>query len=183
MRVRQLILPALVLLSACGSGGLKPRTAEALIRPDYPAMAPVKVPRHAAAVKDSPELARFEAINAQLAQSGWFKINRKEEHATIQFEYLPAASAPATLRTTAKGFEAPAAEVAFVKVLRAEGSGRAYKVAYQVRLEKPTALFPLFQFLHPGARIGDVKERHARIDRQGKDWALMDTDEEFKPAK
>lgn len=173
-------VPVLLLMAACGSDKLTPKTAEALIRPDYPVVVPVKVPKQAVAEKGSPELARFETINGLLGQSGWFKIQKREEGTKVRFEYAPSPSAPNTLRTTSTGFEAPAAEATFVKVLRPEGSGGNLKVPYQIRLERPTPLFPLFAFLHPQARIGEVKARHARIDRQGKDWALMDTDEEFK---
>jgi hypothetical protein len=175
-----LAIPVLLLAVACGPGKLNKKLAEALIKPDYPVVVPVKVPRQAVAEKGSPELARFETINGHLQKSGWFRIERREEGTKIRFEYSPSASAPNAVQVTSKGFDAPAAEAAFVRVLRPEGRGENWKVTYQVRLERPTALFPLFQFLHPQARLGETKERHARIDRQGKNWALMDTDEDFK---
>lgn len=174
------VVPALLLLVGCGSGKLTSKTATALISPDYPVMVPVKVPKHAMAEKGSPDLSKIETINGLLTPSGWFKIQRREEGMKVHFDYAPSPSAPKTLRTTAAGFEAPAAEVTFVRALRPQGSGSHFKVPYLVRLERPTALFGLYQFLHPQARIGDTKPRHARIDHQGKDWALMDTDEEFK---
>ena len=176
----QYVAPALLLLLACGSDKLTPKIAEALISPDYPVVVPVKVPRHAMAEKGSPELSKIETINGLLTPSGWFKIQRREEGTKVHFDYAPSTSAPKTVRTTAAGFEAPTAEVTFVRPLRPQGSGSHLKVSYRVRLERPTALFALYQFLHPQARIGDTKPRHARIDRQGKNWALMDTDEEFK---
>lgn len=172
--------PALFLMTACGSDKLNPKTANALISPDYPVVVPVKVPKHAMAEKGSAELSKIETINGFLSPSGWFKIQRREEGSKVHFDYAPSPSAPKTVRTTAAGFEAPAAEVTFVRALPPKGSGANLKVPYLVRLERPTALFALYQFLHPQARIGDTKPRHARIDRQGKDWALMDTDEEFK---
>lgn len=172
--------PALLLMTACGSDKLNPKTAEALIRPDYPVLVPVKVPKQAVAEKGSAELARFETINGLLSQSGWFKIQRREEGTKVHFDYAPSPAAPGSVRSTSAGFEAPAVEAAYVKLLRHEGSGASFRVTYQIRLERPTPLFPLFHHLHPQARLGETKDRHARIDRQGKDWALMETDEEFK---
>lgn len=169
-----------LMLVACGPGKLNKKIAEALIKPDYPVVVPVKVPRQAAAEKGSPELARVESINGLLVKSGWFRIERREEGTKVRFEYAPSSAAPGSIRVTTIGFEAPAAEAAFVRVLRPEGKGDKLKVPYEIRLERPTPLFPLFQFLHPQARLGETKARHARIDRQGKNWALMDTDEAFK---
>lgn len=177
------LAPALILLTGCGSNSLNQKTAVALISPDYPVMVPVKVPKQASAAKGSPELTRMESINTLLTQSGWFAIQRREEGAKVHFAYAPLASAPSTVRATPAGFEAPAAEATFVKALRPQGSGGKLKVPYQIRLERPTALFPLFQYLHPQVRLGETKQRFARIDRQGKDWALMDTDEEFRAKK
>mgnify|MGYP001612317308 CR=1 FL=1 len=73
------VVPALVLLTACGPGKLDKKIAEALIKPDYPVIVPVKVPKHSKAEKGSSDLARFETINGLLAQTGWFKIQRREE--------------------------------------------------------------------------------------------------------
>lgn len=174
------VAPALLLIVGCGSDKLTSKTATALISPDYPVIVPVKVPKHAMGDKGSAELAKIETINGLLTRSGWFSIQRREEGTKVHFDYAPSGSAPATLRATPAGFEAPAAEATFVKVLRPEGSSKDLKVPYQIRLERPTALFPLFQFLHLQARIGETKQRHARIQRQGKDWALLDTDEDFK---
>lgn len=170
------VAPALLLLMACGSDKLTPKIAEALISPDYPVVVPVKVPKHAMAEKGSPELSKIETINGLLTPSGWFRIQRREEGTKVHFDYAPSPSAPTTVQPTSIGFNAPAVQIFFVKALRPEGSGPNLKVPYQVRLEKTTALFPLFQLLHPKAD----RLRHARIIHQGKDWALMDTDEEFK---
>ncbi len=181
MRPRVLLAaPALAFLAACGADKLTPAIAQKLIAPDYPVIVPVRVPKHAQAEKGSEEHKRLEAINALLGKSGAIAIQSREEGTKVEYQYRLAPGAPASVKTTDKGFNLPAAEATFVKVLRAEGGGSRYRVTYQIRLAKPTPNFPLLQFLHPNFRLGDTHDRVATIERQGRDWALLDTNEEFK---
>lgn len=181
MNPRALVLfPALVLLAGCGSSKLDNSVAEKLIKPDYPVVAPIKVPRHAGAEKGSSEYQRIETINGLLGKSAAFTIQRREEGNRVSYDYALAPGAPSSIRTTDKNFLLPAAEVTFARISRIEAKGDRYRVTYQIRLAKPTTHFGLFQFLHPQARLGDTKDRHALIEKQGGNWALMETDEEFK---
>ena len=118
-----------------------------------------------------------------LARTGWFTIDRAIEGDREAFRFQPKPQAPKTIRTGAGGFELPAAEAEFVRVLpRLETTRDGARVGYLVRLVHPTEHFPLFQALHPGVKIGETKERHASYRRQGRSWVLAETDEFFRKA-
>ena len=53
----------------------------------------------------------------------------------------------------------------------------------RVRLEQPSAFFPLFQIEHPNARVGQTAEREARYAREGRKWILQGTNERHTKAR
>lgn len=182
-RAALLSAPALVLLAACGSSDkLTPALADKLIAPDYPVMVPIRVPKQASAAKGSAELQRMETINGLLTKGGTFTVDRQEKGDQVTFTYQPAPGAKGIVAQD-KNWLLPAAEATYVKATRAVNKGGQYQITYQIRLAKPTPHFGLMQFLHPNVKIGDTKDRHAVIERQGDNWALMKTDEEFKTAR
>ena len=77
----------------------------------------------------------------------------------------------------------PAAEAVFVRAVRMETTREGARVTYEVRLEKPTAQFSLFQTLHPNAKQGQIHQRHATFERRRGAWALTGTDEAFRKAE
>lgn len=179
-----LTVPALLILTACGSKGgkLTPEIAEKLIAPDYPVIVPIKVPKVGKAKKGSAEHTKIDAINALLAKGGAFKIDRQESGDQITWTYEPLPGAKDIVAGD-QTWLIPAAEGTYVKATRIEPKDGNWLVRYQIRLTKPTAHFPLFQLLHPNAKIGDTKDRHARIERKGNEWGLLKTDEDFKPKR
>jgi hypothetical protein len=181
---RLLLVPVLVAaLLGCGPSQLTRREAEEDIRKDYPVVVMIRVPEAASAVKGSPEHARLVALQEALARTGWFGIDRATEGDRERFRFQLKPQAPRTVRTAAGGFELPAAEAEFVRVLpRLETTRDGVRVSYLVRLVHPTEHFPLFQALHKGVKIGETKERHASYRRQGRSWVLAETDEFFKKA-
>ena len=175
------VIPILAIALACGSTQLSRREAETDIRKDYPVVIAVRVPESAKAIKGSPEHARLVSLQEALAASGYFTVQRSAAGDREQFRFSLTGKAPRSIRTTATGFELPAAEAEFVKVLpRLEATADGARVTYQIRLVRPTEHFAIFQALHPGVRVGDTKERHAAYRREGRDWILGDTDESFK---
>ena len=76
-----------------------------------------------------------------------------------------------------------AAEVAFVRMTNVETRGNQAHATYEVRMTKPTSLFPVFQLTHPGAQTGQTKLRHAEFDKQGGKWGLLKTDEKLERKK
>jgi len=179
---RLLILPALVLTLACGSSRLSRREAESDIKKDYPVMVAVRVPENSSAVKGSAEHAKLVRMQEQVTKNGWFAVFRTEEGDRERFTFKILPQAPKDFRTSTKGVEIPAAEAQFVRATRLEPTRDGAKVTYQVRLERPTAYFPVFQALY-NAKIGDTKDRHATYRKEGRSWILQDTDESFKKAE
>ncbi len=178
------ILPAALLLAAataCSSGKLTKSTAEKLIKPDYPAVAPVRVPRTATVEKGSDKFNTLQKIHAALQKEGYVDIQTREEGSKVTYTFSLTAKAPASTKTTEKNFQIPAAEVQFVRIVRVESGPKTGRAAYEVKLAKPSPLFPLFQMLHPGAQLGQTKVRVADFDKQDGRWGLLKTDESFAP--
>ncbi|MCX6547171.1 MAG: hypothetical protein WCO20_03375 [Holophagaceae bacterium] len=177
-----LILPALLLTLACGSK-LDKSKAENLIRKGYPVQIPVIVPEQATAQKGTPEYARLVTLRDNLAATDWFEISTKEEgkRETTNFALKP--SAPPSIKPMAKGLQAgfsvPVAQAGFVRAVKVENAGDGVKVSYEIRLQNPTAQFPLFLAIHPEAKLGETKARHATFQKRAGTWELMSTNETF----
>lgn len=181
--MRLTFLPAAVLLAltaACGSSSLSRSTAEKLIKPDYPAVAPVRVPRSASVEKGSAKFTELQSIHAGLQKDGSVAITAKEEGTKVTYAYALTAKASGAAKTTPSGFQLPAADVEFQRIASVETRGNQAKATYEVRLARPTGLFPVFQLLHPGAKIGQTKLRHAEFDKQDGKWGLLKTDEKLE---
>lgn len=179
---RALFLPVLLLGLACSSK-LERSKAEDLIRKDYPVVVPVTVPERASAEKGSPEHLRLVTLKEQLDRSGWFDSTVMAEGGRETFTFRLKADAPKTIKAAPKGFSMPAAEAAFVRAVRMEPTREGARVTYEIRLDKPTAQFPLFQALHPDVKAGSVKQRHATFERRRGSWELTGTDEAFRKAE
>jgi hypothetical protein len=178
-----LFVPFLAASLACGGFQLTRREAETDIRKDYPVVITIAVPESAKAIKGSPDFAKLVSLQEHLVKAGWFTVERHPDGDKEQFAFKLTPAAPKTVRTTAKGFQLPAAEAEFVRAIRMDNTRDGARVTYQVRLVRPTAQFALFQALHAGVRIGDMKDRHASYRREGRSWILQDTDETFKKAQ
>ena len=176
-------IPILAVCLACGSARLSRREAETDIRQDYPVAVTLTVPQSAQAIKGSPEHARLVDLQEKLAATGFFDMERRPEGDRDHFAFKLSATAPKSIRTTAKGFQMPAAEAEFLRATRLEPTRDGARVTYQVRLVHPTSNFPLFLALHPGVRAGDIHDRHASYRKEGRSWILQDTDETFKKAE
>jgi hypothetical protein len=174
-----LLLPALLLTLACSSK-LDRRKAEDLIRSNYPVVVPVSVPERASAEKGSPAHLRLTALKENLDRSGWFEGSIRAEGNQETFTFRLKPDAPKTIKAAPQGFSLPAAEAVFVRALKMEPTREGARVLYEIRLEKPTAQFPLFLALHPDARAGQTKVRHATFERRRGAWALTATDEAFR---
>lgn len=180
---RLLLVPVLAAAMACGPSQLTRREAEADIRKDYPVVVSIRVPETASAIKGSPEHAKLVGLQEALARTGWFAVERTAEGDRERFRFQAKPQAPKNIRPGAGGWELPAAEAEFVRVLpRLDTTRDGVRVGYLVRLVHPTEHFPVFQALHPGVKIGETKERHAAYRRQGRSWVLAETDEFFKKA-
>ena len=178
-------LCALVVLTACGSSKLEKGTAEKLIKPDYPAVVFVKVPKSATADKGSDKLARNAKINELLAKEPWIDIKTEEKDGKVRFTYQVGARAPKTVRPATDYIEVPAAMAEFVGATRMEPVDPRRKdgpvnVTYLVRYTKPSGLWPLYEFLHPEARLNQPTERKALFERSGGKWGLMETNEKAR---
>jgi len=171
-----LLLPVL----ACGSARLSRREAEHDIRQDYPVQVVIQVPETAHAATGSPELTRLVALQEGLARTGWFSAVRRAEGSQEVFSFKASPSLPSFVKLAAKGWEIPAAQAIFVRAQDLQTSGDSAGVTYEVRLANPTSEFGLFQTLHPDARIGQSKSRHALYRKQGRAWILQETDETLK---
>jgi hypothetical protein len=181
---RLIAVPALAAALACGPSQLTRREAETDIRKDYPVVVSIRVPEAAKAVKGSSDHAKLVGLQEALARTGWFAVTRAPEGDREAFQFKLKPGAPKTIRTSAAGFELPAAEAEFVRIMpRLETTHDGVRVTYLIRLVHPTELFPLFLALHPGVRVGETKERHASYRREGRSWILTDTDESFKKAQ
>ncbi|WP_243301347.1 hypothetical protein [Geothrix oryzisoli] len=177
-----LLLPILLLTLACNSK-LERTRAEDLIRKDYPVVVPVTVPEKASAEKGSPEHLRLAALRESLDKSGWFDSAVQAEGSRETFSFRLKPSAPKDIKAAPKGFSMPAAQAVFVRTVRLEPTREGARVTYEIRLDSPTAQFPLFQSLHPDARIGQTKQRHATFERRRGSWELTGTDEAFRKAE
>ena len=177
-----ILLPTLVLGLACSSK-LERGKAEGMIRKNYPVVVPVTVPDQASADKDSPEHLRLVTLKENLEKSGWFEIATGTEGTRETFTFRLKPDAPKNIKAAPKGFSMPAAEATFIRAVRMEPTRGGARVSYEVRLEKPTAQFPLFQALHPDARLGQTKQRHATFERRRGSWKLTGTDEAFRKAE
>lgn len=185
MRPR-LLLPVLLstlMLGLACSSKLERGKAEGMIRKGYPVVVPVTVPDRASADKGSPEHLRLVTLKENLDKSGWFESAVQSEGGRETFTFRLKPDAPKTIKAAPKGFSMPAADAAFVRAVRMEPTRDGARVIYEVRLEKPTAQFPLFQALHPDARLGQTKQRHATFERRRGSWELTGTDEAFRKAE
>lgn len=177
-----LLLPVLLLTLACSSR-LERAKAEDLIRKGYPVVVPVTVPEKASAEKGSPEHLRLATLKENLDKSGWFDSSVQAEGGRETFTFRLKPSAPKDIKAAPKGFSMPAAEAVFVRAVRMEPTREGARVTYEIRLDKPTAQFPIFQSLHPDAPIGQTKQRHATFERRRGGWELTGTDEAFRKAE
>ena len=177
---RLFLVPALLSLLACGSSKLNRGEAERDIRKDYPVMVMVPVPAKVSAEKGSDAHKKLLLLHDNLSKTGWFTIQRHESGSREEFTYLLNANAPKNaMASPGGGFQVKAAEEEFVKAIGMNPSGNSLIVTYQVRLLRPTPQFSLFEALHPGVKIGDLKDRHATYQKQGRDWVLMGSDDKF----
>lgn len=176
-----LLLPFLVLTLACSSK-LERTKAEDLLRKEYPVVVPVTVPETAGAERGSPEHLRLVTLKEALDHSGWFDSATRAEGNRETFTFRLKPDAPKAIKAAPKGFSLPAAEASFVRAVRMEATRDGARVTYEIRLEHPTPQFPLFQALHPEARIGQTKARHATFERRRGSWELTGTDEAFRKA-
>jgi hypothetical protein len=174
-----LVLPVLLLALACSSK-LDRRKAEDLLRPHYPVVVPVTIPEQGSAEKGSPAHMRLTTLKENLEKSGWFdcSVEAKGTQETFTFRLKP--NAPKAIKAAPKGFSVPAAEAAFVRATTMETTREGARVTYEIRLEKPTAQFPLFQAMHQEVQIGQTKLRHATFERKNGAWFPANTDEVFR---
>jgi hypothetical protein len=177
-----LLLPVLLLTLACSSK-LERRKAEDLIRANYPVVIPVTVPEKATAEKGSPAYLRLSALKENLDKSGWFESRVTTEGGQEAFAFRLKLDAPKTIKAAPQGFSMPAAEAVFVRALQMEPTREGARVLYEIRLEKPTAQFPLFEALHQEVKVGQTKVRHATFERKNGTWSLTATDEVFHKAE
>lgn len=177
-----LLLPVLLLTLACSSR-LERTRAEDLIRKGYPVVVPAPVPERASAEKGSPEHLRLVALKESLDKTGWFDSTVQAEGGRETFTFRLKPSAPKDIKAAPKGFSLPAAQAVFVRAVRMEPTREGARVTYEIRLDKPTAQFPIFLSLHPDARIGQTKQRHATFERRRGGWELTGTDEDFRKAE
>ena len=107
-------------------------------------------------------------------------IQTKEDGNKVTCTYALSAKAPKTAKATPSGFQLVAADVEFQRIVTVETRGNQARATYEVRLARPTLLFPVFQIIHAGAKIGQTKLRHAEFDKQGGKWGLLKTDEKLE---
>lgn len=174
-----LLLPVLLLTLACSSK-LDRSKAEGLIRASYPVVVPVTVPEKASAEKGTPAYLRLQTLKENLEKSGWFESSVKAEGGQETFTFRLKPDAPKTIKAAPQGFSIPAAEAAFVRAIKMEPTREGARVVYEIRLEKPTAQFALFQGLHQEVAIGQTKPRHATFEKRKGSWVLTGTDEVFR---
>jgi hypothetical protein len=177
-----LLLPALLFTLACSSK-LERTKAEGMIRKHYPVVVPVTIPEQASAEKGSPAFLRLTTLKENLDKSGWFESSIKTGGGQEIFSFRLKPDAPKAIKTAPKGFSMPAAEAVFVRAVRMESTRDGARVVYEIRLEKPTAQFPLFQALHQDVKVGQTKPRHATFERRKGAWELTATDEVFLKAE
>jgi hypothetical protein len=181
-----LLLPALLLtlpLTLACSSKLDRAKAEHLIRKDYPVVVPVTVPEKASAEKGTPAHLRLTTLKENLDRSGWFETSVRAAGGQETFTFHLKPDAPKAIKAAPQGFSMPAAEAVFVRAVKMETTREGARVVYEIRLEKPTAQFPLFQALHQDVRVGQTKPRHATFERRKGSWELTGTDEVFRKAE
>ena len=180
MRISPFVLAPVLLATLACSSKLDPRKAEAAIAPGYPVAVPIIVPETATAQKGSANVARLAKLKENLEKTGWFKITSTASSAgeTCTFQLLP--TAPKAVTPASGGFSVPAAHAGFVRVVSVNQTKEGARVTYEIRLEKPTAQFPLFQDVYPDATLGTTKVRYAEFQRRNGSWQLMSTNEVFK---
>jgi hypothetical protein len=179
MRARPLFPVAALALSLACRSELKRTEAESVLRAQYPVDVLIKLPVKASAAKGSIQAAELASLKAAAEKSGWFTIQWTEEKDRVTVALLPTSAAPKDLTPTANGFLAPVAKAAFVQSVSGQTRGDEAHATYRVRLEQPTALFPLFELKHPGVHIGATKDRHAIFRRTDGKWLLASTDEKY----
>ena len=177
-----LLLPVLLATLACSSK-LDRGTAEDLLRKHYPVVVPFTVPEHTSAKPGTPEHLRMLTLKENLERTGWFDITVQAAGGTETCTVRLKPSAPKFVKAAPTGFQVPAAEAAFVRAASLERTREGARVAYEIRLEKPTAQFPLFQAMHPEVTPGSVNKRHATFERRKGSWELTGTDEAFRKAE
>ena len=186
MRPTAPILPtaSLVLLTlACGPSRLEKKDAEAQIRAGYPVTVTLRIPEQAGASAGTAEALRLKGLAEALAHSGWFEASAPEVKGRVEFTARLKPGAPTTIKASGQGFQVPVAQAAFAGLQAKEERGSEARVAYLIRLEQPTALFPAFELRYPDAKAGATKQRHARFTRDGRAWKLAETDEKFGKAE
>ncbi len=176
------LLPALLLTLACSSK-LERGKAEDLIRKNYPVMIPITVPLELSAERGTPDYQRLTSLKDNLEPTGWFDVTLRKDGVrdTVTFRLRP--NAPKFVKAAPKGFQIPVAEGVFVRALALEKTREGARVGYEVRLEKPTAQFPLYQAARPEVKVGDIKVRHATFERRNGSWMLTGTDETLRKAE
>jgi len=176
--MRRLAPVILLLTTAACSRGMKKADAEAAIRAKYPVTVPVKVPGRVSAAPGSPEAVRAQAFMDNLQKTGWFDIAKTDgKTGNAVYIFTPKPGAP--VQASGTGWLVPAAQAVFVQGTHHTEQGNTAKVTYQIKLANPTPQFALFELLHPTARIGDAKPRHAVFEKQDGAWVLTGTDETF----
>jgi hypothetical protein len=183
MRAHLLLPVAALALSLACSSKLKPAEAESALRAQYPVTVLMKLPAQASAAKGSTQAAELGSLKAAVEQSGWFKAEWKEGKDRVEIALTPTASAPKEMKPTAGGFLAPVALAAFDRSLSGLTRGDEARVRYQIRLERPTPLFPLFEQKHPGTHVGGVHGRTAVFRRSGSTWSFVSSDEKYQKAE
>ena len=176
------VLPVLLLTLACSSK-LERSKAEDILRKGYPVVVPVTVPEKASAEKGTPAYLRLASLKESLDKSGWFDCAVKIEGARETFSFRLKPDAPKAIKASPQGFSIPAAEAVFVRALRMEPTREGARVSYEIRLEKPTAQFTLYQAVHQDVRVGQTKQRQATFERRKGAWALTGTTEVFRKAE
>ena len=181
-----LLLPVLLLTLACSSK-LERRKAEDLIRKDYPVVVPLVVPETVVAEKGSSAHLQAATLKEALDKTGWFEVRVAPEAAEgnqESFTFRLKSDAPKAIKAAPKGgFVMPAAQATFVRATKMEPTREGARVIYEIRLEKPTAQFPLFQALHQDVKVGQTKLRHATFEKRKGSWELTGTDEVFRKAE
>lgn len=183
MRAHPLLPAAALLLTLACRSELKRAEAEELLKAQYPVTVLMKLPSKASAAKGSTQAAELGSLKAAAERSGWFAVEWTESRERVQIALSPTPSAPKEVRAVPAGFMAPVAKAAFVKSLSGQTRGEDARVRYQIRLEQPTALFPLFEMKHPGTHLGATKDRHASFRKSGGKWTLAGTDEKYQKAE
>lgn len=179
---RLLLIPVLIAALGCSSKPGNRETADQ-IRRGYPVVIPLTLPERAETAQGSADHPRLLLLQRTLEQTGWFEVTPTTEGKKVACTFSLRPGAPASIKPVLGGFSAPVAMGGFVKIVKTEVKGNEARVTYEVRLEQPTVLFPLFQARYPESKLGEVKERHAVFEKGSGGWVLKSTDEKFlKPS-